>query len=73
MKMKVNYLLLILGALVISSMGSEKVIGRVVEIEPVALEIVLPVYDRVILLMMRNKTDSVIDTFENVLQPLLKN
>lgn len=71
--MKVNYLLLILGALVISSMGSEKVIGRVVEIEPVALEIVLPVYDRVILLMMRNKTDSVIDTFENVLQPLLKN
>lgn len=73
MKMKVNYLLLILGALVISSMGSEKVIGRVVEIEPVALEIVLPVYDRVILLMIRNKTDSVIDTFENVLQPLLKN
>lgn len=71
--MKVNYLLLILGALVISSMGSEKVIGRVVEIEPVALEIVLPVYDRVILLMIRNKTDSVIDTFENVLQPLLKN
>jgi hypothetical protein len=42
-----------------SSQSNTDIVGKVVEIEPVALEVILPIYERVVVLFMNGVKENV--------------